>query len=214
MKKLFKSIIKGVLATFLMGIGIALFIACELGSDPITVFLDGFNRVTKVPVSVIDQIINLVILFLAFIMNRNKIGVNTIVSVLALGICIQIPTMLINPIKLALQATYVRIIGIVIGQLCLALSFAWMQSFKDGINALDCIIFKIMEITNFKYRTIRIIYDGCFISIGYLLGGVVGIGTIISLLTNGILVEKFRGVINHLNILQDKFSERMVKNNG
>ena len=86
-----------------------------------------------------------------------------------------------------------------------------MQSFKDGINALDCIIFKIMEITNFKYRTIRIIYDGCFISIGYLLGGVVGIGTIISLLTNGILVEKFRGVINHLNRLQDKFSERMVK---
>ena len=211
MKKLFKSIIKGVLATFLMGIGIALFIACELGSDPVTVFLDGFNRVTKVPVSVIDQIINLVILFLAFIMNRNKIGVNTIISVLALGICIQIPTMLINPLKLALQATSV---GIVIGQLCLALSFAWMQSFKDGINALDCIIFKIMEITNFKYRTIRIIYDGCFISIGYLLGGVVGIGTIISLLTNGILVEKFRGVINHLNILQDKFSERMVKNNG
>lgn len=46
------------------------------------------------------------------------------------------------------------------------------------------------------------------------IGGVVGIGTIISLLTNGILVEKFRGVINHLNILQDKFSERMVKNNG
>ncbi len=209
MKKLFKSIIKGVLATFLMGIGIALFIACELGSDPVTVFLDGFNRVTKVPVSVIDQIINLVILFLAFIMN-----LNTIISVLALGICIQIPTMLINPLKLALQATSVRIIGIVIGQLCLALSFAWMQSFKDGINALDCIIFKIMEITNFKYRTIRIIYDGCFISIGYLLGGVVGIGTIISLLTNGILVEKFRGVINHLNILQDKFSERMVKNNG
>ena len=58
MKKLFKSIIKGVLATFLMGIGIALFIACELGSDPVTVFLDGFNRATKVPVSVIDQIIN------------------------------------------------------------------------------------------------------------------------------------------------------------
>lgn len=197
-----------------MGIGIALFIACELGSDPITVFLDGFNRVTKVPVSVIDQIINLVILFLAFIMNRNKIGINTIVSVLALGICIQIPTMLINPLKLALQTTYVRIIEILIGQLCLALSFAWMQSFKDGINALDCIIFKIMEITNFKYRTIRIIYDGCFISIGYLLGGVVGIGTIISLLTNGILVEQFKSLINYLNTIYSKFSERMVKNNG
>ncbi|NME43683.1 hypothetical protein HF861_02135 [Faecalicoccus pleomorphus] len=214
MKKIFNSIIKGFLATLLMGIGIALFIACELGSDPITVFLDGFNRVTKVPVSVIDQIINLVILFLAFIMNRNKIGINTIVSVLALGICIQIPTMLINPLKLALQTTYVRIIGILIGQLCLALSFAWMQSFKDGINALDCIIFKIMEITNFKYRTIRIIYDGCFISIGYLLGGVVGIGTIISLLTNGILVEQFKSLINYLNTIYSKFSERMVKNNG
>ena len=214
MKELFNSIIKGFLATLLMGIGIALFIACELGSDPITVFLDGFNRVTKVPVSVIDQIINLVILFLAFIMNRKKIGVNTIVSVLALGICIQIPTLLIEPLNLSTQTFYIRIIGIVIGQLCLALSFAWMQSFKDGINALDCIFFKIIEKTNIKYRTIRIIYDGCFICIGYLLGGVVGIGTIISLLTNGILVEKFRVVIDRLNISQHKFSERMVKNNG
>lgn len=71
-----------------------------------------------------------------------------------------------------------------------------------------------MEKTNIKYRTIRIIYDGCFISIGYLLGGVVGIGTIISLLTNGILVEKFRTVIDQLNILQVKFSERKVKENG
>lgn len=73
---------------------------------------------------------------------------------------------------------------------------------------------KLLKKTNIKYRTIRIIYDGCFICIGYLLGGVVGIGTIISLLTNGILVEKFRGVIDHIIILQDKFSERMVKNNG
>lgn len=214
MKNLFDSIIKGFLATFLMGVGIALFIACELGSDPMTVFLDGFNRVTEIPVSVIDQIINLVILLLAFIMNRKRIGVNTIISVLALGICIQIPTSLIKPLNLSLQTLYVRIIGIVIGQLCLALSFAWMQSFKDGINALDCIFFKIMEKTNIKYRTIRIIYDGCFISIGYLLGGVVGIGTIISLLTNGILVEKFRTVIDQLNILQVKFSETKVKENG
>ena len=76
--------------------------------------------------------------------NKKILVIVLLIIVLALGICIQIPTMLINPLKLALQATSVRIIGIVIGQLCLTLSFAWMQSFKDGINALDCIIFKIM----------------------------------------------------------------------
>lgn len=205
-----KSVLKGFLATFIMGIGIALFIACELGSDPITVFLDGFNRVTGIPVSIIDQTINIIILILAIILNREKIGVNTIVCVLSLGICIQIPTMVIEVLHLASQHIIIRLIVMLIGQVCLTFSIAWMQTFADGINALDCVFFKIIERTNVKYRTIRIIYDGCFIISGFLLGGIVGIGTIVSLLTNGIMVEKFR-------ILMDNFtreSERMVKENG
>ena len=173
-KKYFSSILKGFLATLLMGFGIALFIDSELGSDPMTVFLDGFNRVTGVPVSVTDQVINLGILVFALLVNRSKIGVNTIICVLSLGICIQIPTSILVPFNLAQQPIIIRLLFMILGQICLTLAYAWTQTFSDGINALDCIFFKIIEKTKIKYHTIRILYDGFFITIGFLLGGIVG----------------------------------------
>lgn len=36
--------------------------------------------------------------------------------------------------------------------------------------------------------TIRIIYDGIYLIIGFLLGGIVGVGTILSITTNGFLL--------------------------
>lgn len=208
------SIIKGFLATLLMGFGIALFIASELGSDPMTVFLDGFHRVTGIPVSVTDQVINLGILFLALLVNRSRVGVNTIVCVLSLGICIQIPTSLLVPFNLAHQSMMTRFLFMMLGQICLTLAYAWTQTFEDGINSLDCIFFKIIEKTKIKYHTIRILYDGFFITVGFVMGGIVGIGTIISLMTNGIMVEKFRKLINCITNSVNKFSKRKVKVNG
>ena len=72
MKFLGKEIAKSFLATLLMGSAIALFIACELGSDPITVFLDGFNRKTGVSVGITDQFLNLFLLITGYLMNKKK----------------------------------------------------------------------------------------------------------------------------------------------
>ena len=102
----------------------------------------------------------------------------------------------------------------ILGQICLTLAYAWTQTFSDGINALDCIFFKIIEKTKIKYHTIRILYDGFFITIGFLLGGIVGVGTMVSLLTNGIMVEKFRNLISYIINSIDKFLKRKVKVNG
>lgn len=71
-KRYFNSIVKVFCATCIMGFGIALFIACELGSDPVTVFLDGFHRKTGIAVSVTDEVLNLIILTLALLCNRKK----------------------------------------------------------------------------------------------------------------------------------------------
>lgn len=48
--------------------------------------------------------------------------------------------------------------------------------------------------------TIRIIYDGIYLIIGFLLGGIVGVGTILSITTNGFFIEKAKQVIE---LLQD-----------
>lgn len=202
-------IVKSFLSTFLMGIGITLFISCELGSDPISVFLDGFHRISGVEISVIDQILNFTLFIIGFIINRKVIGVNTVINVLVLGVCIQIPSMIIEPMNLANQIIWVRIVAMVVAQILLATSFAWLQTFKNGISSLDAVIFYIIEKTGLKYRTIRIIYDAIFIVLGWFLGGIVGVGTVFSLLTNGYFTEKIRCKIDY--IIERK-QERRFKN--
>lgn len=192
-------LIKGFLATLLMGLGITLFISCELGSDPVTVFLDGVNRTTGIEVSIIDQAISVGLLVIAIFVNRKLIGVNTIINVLILGICIQIPMQIISLLNIAEKTVQIRFIIMLVGQIFLATSFAWMQTFTYGVNVVDAVFFAIMERFHVKYRVVKIIYDAIFITIGWLLGGIVGIGTIFSLLLNGFLTEKIRKIIDCVN---------------
>ncbi len=213
-KRYFNSIVKVFCATCIMGFGIALFIACELGSDPVTVFLDGFHRKTGIAVSVTDEVLNLIILTLALLCNRKKAGICTIVCVLISGFCVQIPTTLIEPLHLANRSILVRLIGLGIGQVCLAIAYAWTQTFNDGINALDCVFFKVIKKTQVQYHTIRILYDGTFITIGFLLGGIVGVGTIISLATTGILVEILKNRMDTIIKWKENYSEGKVKKHG
>lgn len=208
-KELWVDIVKSFISTLMMGIGITLFIACELGSDPMSVFLDGFHRISGMEISIIDQIINCILFLIGFIVNRKVIGVNTIINVLFLGICIQIPSVIIENIHLAEQALWVRIAAMVVAQLLLATSFAWLQTFKKGISSLDAVFFFIIEKTGLSYKVIRIIYDAIFIVTGAILGGIVGIGTVFSLLTNGYFTEKIRLIID--NVINRR-QERRVEN--
>lgn len=195
-KALWSNVLKSTASTLLMGIGINLFISCELGSDPMSVFLDGFHRMTGIDISITDQVINMMLLLVGFLCNRKLIGINTIINVLVLGICIQIPNILIEPLQLSNQSIWIRMTAMVAAQLVLAASFAWMQTFEKGISSIDVVFFYIIDKTNLEYRTIRIIYDAIFMLSGWAFGGVVGIGTIFSLLTNGYLVQKIKKKID------------------
>ena len=64
------------------------------------------------------------------------------------------------------------------------------------MNALDAIAWTIAEKIHVQYRIIRIILDALLIIAGYLMGGVVGIGSIIGVFGLGPLVAYLNGVFN------------------
>ncbi len=201
------NILKSILATFLMGTAINLFVSCELGSDPMTIFLDGFNRTTGVELSLTTQVLNIILLIIGFIINRKLIGINTIINVISLGICTELPNYIIQPLNLASQEIFVRIFAMITAQLLLSISLAWLQTFNKGISNMDAILFYVIDKCKIKYRTAKIVYDMIFIISGYLLGGIVGLGTIFSLLTTGYLIETIRKIID---LIQEK--RRGIKN--
>ena len=73
-----------------------------------------------------------------------------------------------------------------------------MQTIITGMRNKDGVLYGIMNRTKMKYMTVRIIYDLVFIGTGYLLGGIVGIGSLFSLTTMGYFTVVMKRLIIYI----------------
>jgi len=192
-----KALPKTFAATLLISSGVVLFINCELGADPITVFYDGLLRAFGIPVSVSDQVLMLILLILAFILNREAVGVNTVVFTLLIGICIEIPTRILEPFMIPQRGIFVRAALMLTAQLLLCTGYAWMQTFDSGISSEDAVLYTLVKKWNTRYMVIRVLSDVIYIVTGFLLGGVVGVGSLFAVFTTGFLIEKIKSFIEN-----------------
>ena len=179
------------LATLIMGTGIALFISCELGSDPVSIFLDGMYRKYGISPGITDTIISVMLLTLAFIFNRGGIGSGSIMNALLIGIGIDIPMLVLALIDIQSKGIVFRLFLLFTAQVLLGYSFAKLQNLKSGMSTIDAVLYKVIEVFHIKYATARLVYDAIFLLAGTLLGGKIGIGTIFSVLTTGLFTEYF-----------------------
>lgn len=86
-----------------------------------------------------------------------------------------------------------RIIFMFLGILGFCLGLALEQTAHIGYSNLDVFTFGLKKAFNIeKYHTIKWIIDIAFISIGFILGSEVSVGTVLLLLFAGILIERFR----------------------
>lgn len=156
-------------ATFCVAIGICLYTDCHLGADSITVFLDG--------------------------MNKTNIGISTIIHTLTIGIFIMFVSSFITPLELSKQTFLVRCSGILFAQLCFAFGFASMQKLSSGMATADAFIYGMVEKTHLNYIKIHFIFDVVYFIIGFLLGGIIGIGSIAYVLSSGWLTFQIKKLL-------------------
>lgn len=195
-----KEIFQCFMATTFVGIGVAMFISCKLGSDSLTVFLDGMNHSFGIPVSIVNQCAAVIILLLAIILNKKAIGINTVVSAISIGFCIEVGNLIITPFHIAEQTWIARFIFIFFAQVLLSIGYGWMQTFQHGMSYTDAMLYGIAERLKIKYMYIRTVFDFIFFLIGVSLGGVVGIGTIFSICTLGFFISVFKRKIENVLI--------------
>ena len=187
-------------ATFCVAIGICLYTDCQLGADSITVFLDGMNKTTGLSISLIDQIVVIVMFISAYLMNKTNIGISTIIHTLTIGILIMFVSSFITPLELSKQTFLVRCSGILFAQLCFAFGFASMQKLSSGMATADAFIYGMVEKTHLNYIKIHFIFDVVYFIIGYLLGGIIGIGSIAYVLSSGWLTFQIKKLLEMSNL--------------
>lgn len=174
-----------VIAMTLTALAVNLFIECNIGSDTLTVLLDGLYQSTGMSIGLASCVVSVILLIIALVTNRKSIGISSIIYSFFVGPFIDFIHPFVADMKLEDLSLITKIIVVIFANFCYSITYVLLMNFGRGMYTIDAIL-KFMESKfRLRYDIGRIGVDAIFLSSGFLLGGVVGIGTIISLALTG-----------------------------
>ena len=81
-RALFIRITISLIGTVLSSFGVGCYYACGLGTDPISVFVDGLHNACGLSYGQISTICNVILTILIFLFERKHLGIGTIIELL------------------------------------------------------------------------------------------------------------------------------------
>jgi len=161
------------LGLVLFGLGEALLIASGAGVSPWTVLAQGISSKTNWSIGFSTMIVSFSVLFM-WIPLRQKPGIGTILNALIIAFMIDFSLYLLpNPQMLVWQ-----LVQVASGVLIIGIASGIYLTANLGAGPRDGLMTGLQIKTNFPIASIRIALEITVVSIGWYLGGVVGIGTI------------------------------------
>ena len=164
-------------------LGVTLFLQANLGSDPFNVLIQGLYRFLPWPSFMTHGNVHVGVSFLIIlallIVDRSYIRIGTLLCMILGGPIIDMFTVVLAPMIHSGSAMWLRLLSLVLGCVVLAFGMTIVIKSQAGTGPNDLVAVVISDKTKRKFGTIRIVVDVGFALIGFLLGGTVGLGTII-----------------------------------
>ena len=164
-------------------LGVTLFLLADLGSDPFNVLIQGLFRFLPWPGFMthgyVHMGISFLIILVLLVVDRSYIRIGTLLCMFLGGPIIDVFTILLGGLINAQSAMALRLVALVAGCVILAFGMTIVIQSKAGTGPNDLVAVVISDKTRWKFGVVRICVDVCFALAGFLLGGTVGLGTII-----------------------------------
>ena len=189
-----KRIIIFLIGMSIIQFGVALFLRMNIVSDPFTVFTQGLaNTLNNLGVNATTGTANRIILIVLFsiilLLNKSHIKIGTMICVVGVGPIIDLGVSMVSILPVESYNYLLKMFLIALGCFIIAIGFSMLSATKVGVAPNDIIPFIIKERTNWEYRWIRILMDAVLLISGFMLGGTVGVGTIIAMATTGPFIQ-------------------------
>lgn len=191
-KNLARKLIVAMLGLMICGVGVGIFLYSGLGVDPASVFELGIAKVFHITYGTASAAINVVILAIVFFLDRSYINIASILAIFGIGYTADLTNFVLGLFLKGEQHIGVRIVMIVIGLLIMSTGIAAYIRADLGVGAIDLISEIISNKLKISYRGVRIGADITFVIVGFLLGGAVGIGTVLAAFMTGPSVQFLR----------------------
>ena len=168
-------------ATFLRGGGV--------GMDPFTALNMGISNHLHIGLGIFQLAFNFVIFLFILWLDRKKIGIGTFLNMVLVGFEIQGFDILYKQWFGSRSGFFVIAADLIIGLLLFTLGASLYMGPNLGVAPYDAIAPIITSKTNLPYRWVRVAQDVLFMVCGWLVGGPVGIATIIVAFFTGPLIS-------------------------
>lgn len=149
-------------------------VRADLGLGPLFVVQDGTHRVLGISLGQSVMLVGTVLVVAAFVM-RGGLGPGTFALPFVMGVMID----LLLPHLGTLDGLGVRLVACAVASWCITLGGAMLIKARLGIAALDGVMMGLHRITGWSIGPLRLTMEATMLGGGWLLGGAVGVGTVI-----------------------------------
>ena len=192
-------------------LGVTMFLLADLGADPFNVLVQGlFKQLSALTGWAflthgrVHIAVCFVIILVLLIVDRSYIKLGTIVCMVFGGPIIDFFTLLLSPLFEAVDSFAVLLILLALGCVILAYGMTIVIKSNAGTGPNDLVAVVISDKLKKKFSIIRVIVDFSFVALGFLMGGIFGIGTLVC----AFLVGPVAGIFLPIN---ERLIEKVLK---
>lgn len=205
------------LGTFLYSLGIVLIIKANIGFAAWEVFHWGFGKTIGWSIGTASILVSIVICAIVVLMGE-KLGLGTIVNMILMGVFIDV--LLWTNLIPELDGIVFRILMLISGLFTIAFGSYFYINSGFGAGPRDSLMVAIERKTKLYIGLCRGIIEVSVTFIGWILGGPVGIGTVIAAVGIGLCVQivfhlmKFQATsVNHETLTMTRNNLKMILSN-
>lgn len=176
-----------VLAFFICAYGIAQVKVLNFGMAPWDTLVLGINSKTGIEFGKLTQAIGIIIILFSIIIKIYP-GIGTVLNITFIGFFVD----LISKFNILLvpENFILKLITLVYGLIVLNYGLYSYLKYELGAGPRDGLMVGLVKITGLDVKYVRTGIESIVLAAGYLLGGTVGIGTVISTFSGGYILDK------------------------
>ncbi len=200
MKKFWIKLLLALIGILFIGVGVGFNAVSLFGNDPVALLYDGVRNVLSLPVSrlgLISNVVNYSIIILLFFIGRRYVNIGTAVYIIPFGTFVNLGTFLFQKIFNG-NTVLNRGLGAFFGCLLIYVGVSIYITVDIGLDPFTGLVMTINNHLPWGFGKTKVCFDFLLVTIGFFLGGKVGVITLITALSAGPSIQYFTKLFKRL----------------
>jgi len=185
-KQIVKQVVRLFIGIFLYAVGIVLTINANLGLAPWDVFHQGMTKLISITMGEASIAVGIILVIFNSVLGE-RLGWGTLCNMLFIGLFIDL--LMLNHIIPIVHGIILGVVMMFLGMVVIGVASYFYISAELGSGPRDGLMIALTKKTGKSVRFIRNAIELSALMVGYLLGGFVGIGTLIMAIVLGYIIQ-------------------------